>query len=190
MIRQATPEDAVFASYLIYEAIGDIAHSLTGATDPQEAIRVMSQFFAQPNNRLSYQNALIAVDEDKGEPIGLALFYHGSQTKQLDQPFVAYVEQVTGTAPVIVKEARDDEFYLDTAVVKAEYRGKGIGKSLLKAFEQESKHRGYYKISLLVDQENPSARRLYEAIGYHQDGTIVVSGHLFSHMVKNLTVWV
>ncbi|QRG69474.1 GNAT family N-acetyltransferase [Brevibacillus choshinensis] len=186
MIRRATPTDADFAAPLIYEAIGDIAHSLTGATEPNEVIRVMSQFFAQTGNRLSYENAVIAMDKDK--PVGLALFYHGSQTQRLDRPFEEHVKRVTGETPHIVKEARDDEFYLDTVVVSGDSRGKGIGKALLNAFEEESERRGHEKIALLVDEDNQRARKLYESIGYRQDGTIMVSGHLYSHMVKSVMV--
>ncbi|MED4585594.1 GNAT family N-acetyltransferase [Brevibacillus choshinensis] len=188
MIRKATPTDADFAAPLIYEAIGDVAHTLTGTAEADVAIRIMSEFFAQTGNRLSYENAVIAMDKDK--PIGLALFYHGSQTDKLDSPLVEHVERETGKTPHIVKEARDDEFYLDTVVVRGEYRGKGIGKDLLRAFEKESERRGYDKIALLVDEENHRARKLYESIGYQQDGTIMLSGHLFSHMVKNLAVLV
>jgi len=186
MIRKATPADADFAAPLIYEAIGDVAHTLTGTSEAVGAISDMRRFFAQTGNRLSYENAVIALDGDK--PIGLALFYHGSQTAILDRPFVEHVEKETGKTPHIVKEARDGEFYLDTVVVSGGYRGKGIGKLLLEAFEQESKRRGHEKIALLVDEENQRACKLYESIGYSEDGMIEVSGHLFSHMVKHIAV--
>lgn len=188
MIRKAKPADADFAAPLIYEAIGDIAHTLTGTTEAAEAIRVMSQFFTQTGNRLSYENAVIALHGD--EPVGLALFYHGSQTEKMDRPFAKHVEKVVGTAPYIVKEARDDEFYLDTLVIQEEYRGRGMGKALLRAFEEASKSRGHDKMALLVDEENHRARELYESIGYRQDGTVMVSGHRFRHMVKNALVLV
>lgn len=188
IIRKAEPTDAAFAAPLIYEAIGDIANMLTGAQEADEAIRMMGEFFAQKNNRLSYENALIAMDE--GVPVGLALFYHGSQTEAMDQPFVDHVQRLTGKAPRIVKEAKDDEFYLDTVVVSDACRGKGIGKKLLEAFEKEGERRGHERVALLVDEENGRARQLYESIGYRQDGTIMLNGHLFSHMVKELTVLV
>ena len=54
---------------------------------------------------------------DEGVPVGLALFYHGSQTERLDRPFVDHVQRLTGEAPSFVKEAKDNEFYLDTVVV-------------------------------------------------------------------------
>lgn len=186
MIRKAEPRDAAFAAPLIYEAIGDIAYTLTGATEADEAISLMAQFFAQQQNRLSYENAVIAMEGD--EPMGLALFYHGSQTEAIDRPFVEFVQKRTGVAPALVKEARDDEFYLDSIAVRSDKRGRGIGKKLLAAFEQEAIQRRHDRIALLVDEENPRARQLYEALGYRQDGTIRVSGHQFRHMVKSVLV--
>ncbi|MGN7468516.1 N-acetyltransferase family protein [Brevibacillus sp. SAFN-007a] len=186
MIRKAEPKDAVFAAPLIYQAIGEIAHTLTGATEADEAIAAMAQFFAQKQNRLSYENAVIAMEGDV--PVGLAVFYHGSQTEALDRPFVEYVKKRTGVAPALVKEARDDEFYLDSIAVRSDKRGKGIGKKLLAAFEQEAIRRGHDRVALLVDEDNPRARQLYEAWGYRQDGMVTVSGHRFRHMVKSVFV--
>lgn len=186
MIRKAKPTDAAFAAPLIYDAIGDIAHTLTGATQAEEAIRLLEQFFALENNRLSYENAIIAMDEDV--PVGVVLFYHGSQTEILDRPFIEHVKRTTGETIALVKEAKDDEFYLDSVAVSPDCRGKGIGKLLLDAFEQEAIHRGHDRIALLVDEENPRARKLYESRGYQQDGSIMVSGHMFSHMVKEIDV--
>ncbi|MDA5109959.1 GNAT family N-acetyltransferase [Brevibacillus thermoruber] len=186
MIRKATPADAACVAPLIYEAIGSIAHTLTGAVEADEAIRVIEAFFRMERNRLSYENAVVA--EVGGEPVGLALFYHGSRTEELDRPFVQRLARLTGIAPVIVKEARSDEFYLDTLAVRADQRGKGIGRRLLARFEAEARARGHERIALLVDQENPQARKLYESIGYRPDGTLLVSGHLYDHMVKQISV--
>jgi ribosomal protein S18 acetylase RimI-like enzyme len=46
-----------------------------------------------------------------------------------------------------------------------EYRGKGIGGRLLTALHDELRTRGYARISLSVQKENP-AFRLYERTGY------------------------
>jgi GNAT superfamily N-acetyltransferase len=73
-------------------------------------------------------------------------------------------------------------------VVRADQRGKGIGKRLLARFEEEAQARGHERTALLMDQENPKARKLYESIGYRSDGTLLVSGHLYDHMVKQVAV--
>jgi hypothetical protein len=73
MIRQAVASDAVKAVPLIMQAIGHIAFVLTGTTDSQEAASILSDFFGQKDNRISYQNALVM--EEEGEVVGVAIFY-------------------------------------------------------------------------------------------------------------------
>ena len=61
--------------------------------------------------------------------------------------------------------------YLRSIAVKQEYRGQGIGEALLKYYETESiKHKN--TVFLLVSDFNPSAKRLYERIGYQQIGLL------------------
>jgi len=50
---------------LILQAIGHIAFVLTGTTDSQEVASILSDFFGQEDNRISYQNAL-AMEEQGG----------------------------------------------------------------------------------------------------------------------------
>jgi hypothetical protein len=73
VIRQAVASDAVKAVPLIMQAIGHIAFLLTGTTDSQEAASILSDFFGQEDNRISYQNALVM--EEEGEVVGVASFY-------------------------------------------------------------------------------------------------------------------
>ncbi|MEJ8545648.1 GNAT family N-acetyltransferase [Brevibacillus borstelensis] len=186
MIRYAAPEDAGWAAPLIYEAIGDIAHTLTGAQTQDEAVKVLEQFFREKQNRISHENCIIA--EAEGKPAGLFISYHGSRTEELDRPFARRLEQLTGAAPTIVKEARSDEYYLDTLVVDPSHRGRGIGRRLLARFEEEAIRRGYERTALLVEEDNIRTRQLYEQIGYQADSSLVVSGHLYHHMVKMLAV--
>ena len=61
--------------------------------------------------------------------------------------------------------------YLRSIAIKQEYRGQGIGSAMLKFYEEEaSKHKN--TIFLLVSDFNPSAKRLYERIGYQQIGIL------------------
>ncbi|MNI73601.1 Acetyltransferase (GNAT) family protein [compost metagenome] len=55
---------------------------------------------------------------------------------------------------------------------------------MLQLFERQASERGYDKIMLLVDQDNPAARKLYLRQGYSEDGSITVSGHIFDRMIK------
>jgi ribosomal protein S18 acetylase RimI-like enzyme len=61
--------------------------------------------------------------------------------------------------------------YLHIIAVKQESRNQGIGKKLLKFFE-DSCFKDYSKLFLVVADFNPDAKILYEKIGYIQVGTI------------------
>ena len=62
--------------------------------------------------------------------------------------------------------------YLHLIAVKDEYRNLGIGKQLIKYFEEHSSDYSSTKCFLTVDDFNPKARKLYESIGYHCVGEL------------------
>ncbi len=62
--------------------------------------------------------------------------------------------------------------YLHIVAVKEEYRNLGIGKQLIKYFEENSSDYSSTKHFLTVDDLNPKARKLYESLGYHCVGEL------------------
>ncbi|ATB28998.1 GNAT family N-acetyltransferase [Melittangium boletus] len=182
-MRPATPEDAAIVVRLMYTAIGDIAHTLSGTRDKAEALRVLESFFRQARNRVSHEH--VWVHEADGRVIGFLSAYHGSQIPDLDRPFIERLRAIGGDPSGVIPEAREDEYYLDSLAVDADYQGGGIGTLLLDAFERKADALGHPKIMLLVDQENTKARRLYERRGYREDGSLLLSGHVFDRMIKN-----
>lgn len=61
--------------------------------------------------------------------------------------------------------------YLHIIAVKEEFRGLGIGKKLLKYFE-ETTSKNSSKLFLVVADFNPRAEQLYQSIGYKKVGII------------------
>ena len=61
----------------------------------------------------------------------------------------------------------------DMAVVDGQ-RGRGIGRRLLEAVEQEARARGCCKITLEVRDDNDTARHLYDRFGFGQVASGVV----------------
>jgi len=186
IIRQAVPEDNEQAIGLLFEAIGDISYVLTGATEEADALSAMRSLFRQPGNRLSYQNCTIV--EMEGQIAGAMLAYHGSNIAELDRPLI---ERLTAITPqnkaALPQESLPDEYYLDSIAVHHAFRGRGLAKVLMKAFEEEGARRSYTKLSLICEQHNDNARRLYLAQGYESDGyRLFIAGHEYDHMVKLL----
>lgn len=61
--------------------------------------------------------------------------------------------------------------YLHIIAVKQEFRGRGVGKTLL-AFFEDAVFPKDSKAFLVVADFNPDAKRLYERLGYRQVGEI------------------
>lgn len=62
--------------------------------------------------------------------------------------------------------------YLHIIVVREEYRGLGIGKQLVKYFEENASSHFPTKYFLTVDDFNPRAKKLYERLGYQCVGSL------------------
>ena len=62
--------------------------------------------------------------------------------------------------------------YLHIVAVKEEYRNLGIGKQLIKYFEENSSDYSSTKYFLTVDDFNQQARKLYESLGYQCVGKL------------------
>ena len=61
--------------------------------------------------------------------------------------------------------------YLHIIAVKEAYRNQGIGRELLKYFE-EKRFKAKTKAFLVVAESNPNAKRVYESLGYVGIGVI------------------
>jgi ribosomal protein S18 acetylase RimI-like enzyme len=185
MIRQAVPGDTQEAVPLIRQAIGDIAFILTGTTDDQETTSILTRFFGQDGNRLSYQNALIL--EEDGELLGLAILYDGAQARELDAPLESAAAKKAGDANYCIPtEAEASEFYLDTLSVSPLCQGKGFGGKLIEAVCQRARQLGHSHVALLVELDNVAAKRLYQRMGFSADYTKWIAGQEYFHMVRTL----
>ena len=63
--------------------------------------------------------------------------------------------------------------WLEDLVVHPEYRGKGIGRSLLLHAIRAAKGAGCSRITLLTDDSNARAMRLYQSEGFNRSRMIV-----------------
>ncbi|KTC85433.1 MULTISPECIES: GNAT family N-acetyltransferase [Legionella] len=70
--------------------------------------------------------------------------------------------------------------------VLAPYRGKGIGKALIKGALEEAKRKGLTRIELTVRENNKSAIALYEKVGFVVEGlhrnAVCIEGKYENHL--------
>ncbi len=124
---------------------------------------------------------LVAVDDD-GTPVGVCVGYDGAKLHELRRPFFETVTEKLGHHfEGVEDECEPEEFYLDTLAVLPTYRGRGIASELLKAMIERARECGK-PAGLLVDKDNPRARRLYERVGFVQVGERPFIHVLMDHM--------
>jgi ribosomal protein S18 acetylase RimI-like enzyme len=184
MIREAVRDDAATAVPLILQAIGHIAFVLSGTTDGQETTSILTDFFCQEDNRLSYQNALVM--EEDGVVVGMTILYDGSKARGLDVPIERAAAKKSGDSNYhIPTEAETSEFYLDTLSVSPRCQRRGYGSKLIEAGCNRGRKLGHMRIALLVEID-AEAKRLYERLGFLTDYTKWIVGQEYFHMVLGL----
>ena len=183
--RGAVKKDAEKAAELIHIAIDDIAEKLTGQTKEENIRETLAHFFREENNRLSYQNTIVA--DILGEVVGIVITYPGEDASRLDEPILKRLRKKRRNEVIFFdKEADEGDFYIDTVCVADRFRGYGIGAMLLKEAEKAAIQKGYLRLSLNVAQDNPVAKKLYEQNGYKDEKAIKINEHPYNYMVKTL----
>ena len=184
-IRPARPEDYKQVVPLIIQAMEDLACTFANTEDPQIAIPLFEHFFQQKANQYSFQHTLVY--EEMGETMGSITFYDGAFLQQYRKPFLKYIaEKYKVTDLVIEDETVPNEVYIDTVSVSVKHQGKGIGKKLLAAAISHAKLGRQKKIGLLVDYKNPSAKKLYSALGFESVGRKQLGNSVYEHLQLKL----
>lgn len=184
-IHPALPEDYKQVAPLIIQAMEDLACTFTNTDEPQMAIPLFEYFFQQKANQYSFEHTLVY--EEMGKIMGSITFYDGALLPQYRKPFLEYIAhkyKVTGL--VIEDETEPMEVYIDTVSVSQLYQGKGIGKKLLAAAINQAKNGSQKKMGLLVDLKNPSAKKLYLALGFQSVGKKQLGNCLYEHLQLEL----
>ncbi|MCG3710784.1 GNAT family N-acetyltransferase [Aliarcobacter butzleri] len=184
MVKQANKNSITNISTLIYDAIHDIANTLTGENEDKKILETLDYYIKMDVCRLSYNN--IYTYETNNQIVGLLLAYNSNDVEKLDSPMIEHLKRKNIFLDSFEKECFEDEFYIDTVSVSPMFQGRGIAKELFSFAEQKAKELDFGKLSLLVDFENPKAKALYERLGFQDNEILKVSGSNFYHMIKEI----
>ena len=83
-------------------------------------------------------------------------------------------------------ESLPGEWYLDTLVTDPKFRRQGVAREMLNAASKIALDEGHKTIALNCETDNLPAYNLYQKMGYKAKTQIVLSGHIYWHMVKNV----
>lgn len=180
IIRPALQSEAFKIAELMNLAMLKITYQFIGEDDLQKANAFLAHFIAQENNQYSYQN--IFVVEENDAILGQISMYDGGRLKELRQPIWDKIKADLGEDYWAEDETQAGEIYIDTFAVSPLAQGKGIGKQLLQYAIDEVVVKQKKVLGLLVDKENPDAKRLYERIGFKVVSDIRIFGKVMEHM--------
>ncbi|PRN00261.1 GNAT family N-acetyltransferase [Aliarcobacter cryaerophilus] len=184
MIKKADKKNINNISTLIYDAIHNVANTLTGENEDKKILETLDYYIKMDVCRLSYNN-IYTYDIDN-QNVGILLAYSSNDVEKLDSPMIEHLKRKNIFLDSFEKECFEDEFYIDTVSVLKDFQGNGIAKELFIFIEDKAKELGFKKISLLVDFENLKALALYEKLGFEKNEILKVSGSNFYHMIKKL----
>lgn len=180
MIRKAKIDDAISIANCLFLAMEDIAYKLCGEVDSDKAKLFLRHFVALQNNQYSYQNCWVVEDND--QVVGAMNVYDGSKLAALREPIFNYIKTSQNRNFTMEDETESGEFYIDCIGVNPNQQGKGIGSKILHFLIEEYVIKNNGTLGLLVDEENPNARRLYEKFGFKSVGTKTLTGKNMHHL--------
>ena len=181
-IRRAKKSDAESVAKLMRMAIMDIAEALTGEEKEEQILRGDSSIFQTRKNRLSYENCFVC-DVD-GSNNGVGLCYFGGDAPELDEPLVKRLRIAKNDPSLTIEKRQMRKLLYRYLGVDPAYHRQGMGTSLIQFVEQYAKENGYERLSLVVEQNNTKAQKLYTRLGYIEVKKIVINHHEYEYRMK------
>lgn len=180
IIRRGLKQDSEqIASYLLL-AMEEIAYRFIGQRDQQQALNFLTELVKQEGNQYSYNNNWVI--EEEGEVVATALVYDGAKLHELRKPVAQYVESQFQRDFNPEDETQAGEFYIDCIGVNPNQQGKGLGSKIIEFLIGEYVTENKTVLGLLVDDDNPKAKKLYERLGFQVVGEKWLMGKHLEHM--------
>lgn len=178
--RPATARDSRFIAQMIEISSDGVAliewTSAAQATGDRTPMEIGAEVYSSDNGDYSYQNCYLA--EVGGRPAGMILSFPMQACDAANAVPPPPFDGSDVFAPYKYLEAPDTWYVCGVAVVP-QYRGFGIGTTLLGIARERARDHGYDRLSLVVFEENAPALRLYQRLGYKIiDRAPVVPHHL------------
>ena len=186
MIRKMKNEEISKVYPYVYEIFSDMEIPALNELGEELVKNIVTDAMHQENYRYGSNNAWVC--ERNGQIAGVFFAYPSEWEKLIDGPLQAAMLKNGLSIDTMIQEneSMPGEWYLDTLVTDPDFRRQGVGREMLAAASQIAKSAGYDKISLNCDIDNSPAYHLYRKMGYVEETQLVLSNHIYWHMVKEI----
>ena len=179
-IRKATIHDVVGIVDCLLLAMEPVLFTLMNRQDPAEAKRFMTGFVGKEGNQYSYSNCYVAT---LGAQVVAAVnVYDGALLHELRKPVLEYLHNNYSDAAMPEDETGAGEIYIDSLGILPEYQRRGIASQLLDFLKTAYCIKQNKVLGLLVDEDNPAARSLYQRAGFRENGNTIFLGKNMLHL--------
>ena len=165
VIRDAVVTDAPFIARVVLAGIDMLDLGDVIPTEQQSIFEHLVALCRMDDTLYSYRNTCIA--QFQGKVVGALVAYDGARYAALRAKTFGLVQQTSGMdLSKNAMETGPGEFYLDSMAVLSDFRGAGIGKTLMRNRMDYALDNGFQKVTLLVDKDKPRLQKYYESLGF------------------------
>jgi len=182
-LRKAKKEDHQILAIMLLSAMEDLIYEFLGVKNKTKALEFLEFLTEKENNQYSYQNCYVL--EVENDIVAAINIYDGAKIRKLREPVAEYIFNHYDKKFSPEDESSEGEYYIDSLAVKAEEQGKGYGTQLLKFVINEFSVKNNKTIGLIVDKDNPKAKKLYKNLGFRVKGDKTILGKEYEHLVYN-----
>lgn len=180
LIRKAKREESKIIANYIFLAMEEIAYQFIGEKSKEKALQLLNSLIEETNNQYSYENCWLV--ESENEIVAAALVYDGTKLHELREPVARKIKTMFNRAFNPEDETQAGEYYIDCVGVNPNQQGKGIGSKIFQFLIDEYVSKRNETLGLLVDQDNPNAKRLYLKLGFEVVGEKTLVGKKLEHL--------
>lgn len=180
VIRKATSAESDSIASLIFLAMEDIVYYFIGERGRDNAIQFLSSLIRETNNQYSFENCWVIEADNK--IVAAALVYNGADLDALRKPVLEKIKLEYNRDLNLENETEPGEYYIDCIGVDPAHQGKGMGSKIIVFLIEEFVGKQNETLGLLVDKNNPGAKRLYLKSGFAIVGEKKLAGKEMEHL--------
>ncbi|GAA4778685.1 GNAT family N-acetyltransferase [Olivibacter ginsenosidimutans] len=180
VIRKAKPEEFKIIVSHILLAMDELMYHFTGGDSKEGAIQLLEKLARGKGNQYSYENCWVA--EDENGIAGSVIVYDGAKLHQLKETVIREIKSMFNIDFHLEDETQAGEYYIDSIGVNPNRQGQGIGSTIFQFLINEYVFNRKETLGLLVDKDNPKAKKLYLNLGFEKVGEKTLAGKCMEHL--------